>query len=302
MCVLASLLCLYLGSWQWDRKEVLDHKNSLIENNYHAAPLTLENQPELFSDYDPETQWRPVEMTGSYLDDDQLLVRNRPFEGHNGFDVAIPFETSTGQTVLINRGWISASSIDQLGIEKAVPSPPNGEVTIQARIHNGEQSNGKDAPEGQLPSLNLIEANENITHDIDTGAYGLLAKEDPSPSVAPAKAKEPELDMGPNLSYSVQWAVFALMCYFAYFWLARQKVRNDQIDAQVVAELEKYYEQFYDEHGNYIGNEDEAVIRRKMEMVDDMPAHMKSIVRPKYSKKKARPTDEEEEDALLDQM
>lgn len=302
ICVLASLLCLYLGTWQWDRKEALDHKNSLITTNYHAAPLSLDQRPDLFSDFDPDTQWTPVAMEGHYLRDHQLLVRNRPYEGLNGYDVVVPFESNNGAVVLIDRGWIPAGELDasQPGVD--IPAPSAGEVKVEARIHPGEGSNGKGAPEGQVASLNLPEIKDETGVDIGTGAYGLLAEEVPAPAVAPAKAVEPELDTGPNLSYSVQWAVFALMCYFAYFWLARQKVRNDELDAQVVAELEAYYARFYDEEGNYIGEEDEAVVQRKMEMVDDMPSHMKSIVRPRYSKKRARPSDEEEEDAIVDRM
>ena len=85
-----------------------------------------------------------------------------------------------------------------------------------------------------------------------------------------------------------------------YFWSARQKVRNEELDAQVAAELERYYGQFYNEDGTYVGEEDEAVVLRKMEMIDDMPSHMKSIVRPRPARKRARPTDAEEEDAFLD--
>ena len=90
------------------------------------------------------------------------------------------------------------------------------------------------------------------------------------------------------------------MFFIAYFWSARQKVRNDELDAQVAAELEAYYAQFYDAEGRYIGDEDEEIVRRRMEFVDDMPAHMKSIVRPRPARKSNKMTDEEAEDAIID--
>lgn len=301
-CILASLLCLYLGTWQWDRKEDLDHKNSLITSNYDAKPLPLEDNPDIFSTFDPDTQWKPVEMTGHYVKEDQLLVRNRPYEGLNGYDIIVPFQTLTGSLVLIDRGWVSAESVDADPNGSQIPQTPNGKLTVIARVHNSESATGKDSPDGQVASLNLNEIASKTSDSLATGAYGMLKEETPSPAVSPAKAVKPELDTGPNLSYSVQWAVFALMCYFAYFWLARQKVRNDEIDAQIAAELATYYQQFYDADGNYIGDEDEDIVRRKMEMVDDMPSHMKSIIRPKYNKKRDRPSDEEEEDAILENM
>lgn len=301
MCILASLLCLYLGSWQWDRKESLDFKNSLITNNYDAAPLNFSQNPEVFAHFDEKNQWHPVTLEGHYLSDHQLLVRNRPYEGLNGYEVLVPFEANNGHVVVIDRGWVPADSVHSGDAASNIPAPPEGNVTVTARVHKGESSLDKDAPAGQISSIDLKKVKEITSAPVDEGAYGLLSSESPEPAQTPAKASKPDLDTGPNLSYSVQWVVFAAMCYFAYFWLARQKVRNDQIDAQIAAELDAYYRQFYDENGNYIGEEDEAVVLRKMQMVDDMPAHMKSIVRPKFTKKRAELSDEEEEDAILDQ-
>lgn len=300
-CVLASLLCLYLGSWQWDRKEALDYKNSLVTTNYHADPLSIEDHPDLFSEFNADNQWHPVTMRGEYLQDHQLLVRNRPYEGLNGYELLVPFKTEAGQIVVVNRGWIQAKAMDATQ-STDIPATPHGNMTIVVRLHSPEAHTGKDAPQGQISSINLEDYSQVTGLQVSQGAYGLLASEDPAPAISPAKAPEPDLDIGPNLSYAVQWAVFALMCYFAYFWLARQKVRNDEIDAQVAEEIEAYYQQFYDAEGNYVGEEDEAVVQRKMEMVDDMPAHLKSIMRPKISKKRNYMTDEEEEDALLDEI
>ncbi|MFW0110477.1 SURF1 family protein [Rothia sp. P13129] len=300
-CVLFSVLCLYLAQWQMGRKEALDYKNSLITNNYHAPAHSLAEVPHIFDDFQVSEQWHPVSLRGEYLSEQTLLVRNRPFEGLNGFEVLVPFRVSDSSTVvLVDRGWIPADLFDAAAENIDIPVAPQGEVSLVVRVHRGELSTGKDSPAGQIPSINLQEAAKHTGLDIAQGAYGILATESPAPAIAPEKLKEPELDVGPNLSYSVQWYVFAAMSYIAFIWLARQKVRNDEIDRQVAAELEQYYRQFYDDQGNYIGEEDEEVVLRKMEMADDMPAHMKSIVRPRIQKKRARPSDEEEEDALLE--
>lgn len=299
--ILFSLICLYLAGWQMGRKDELDYRNSLITTNYDSAPIPLVENPGVFSDFKEQNQWKPVTMHGTYLRDHQLLVRNRPYEGLNGFEVLVPLKTDQGQTVVINRGWVPAADVNAAQPGVKVPEAPQGNVTVTARVHSGERDNGKDAPAGQVSSIDLPDIAHTTGLPVATGAYGKLMSEDPAVPT-PELAQKPELDTGPNLSYSVQWYVFALMCYVAYFWLARQKVRNDELDAQVAAELEAYYGQFYDDQGNYIGEEDEAVVVRKMEMVDDMPAHMKNIVRPRLAKKRATPTDEEIEDAYLDRL
>ena len=300
LCVLFSVLCVYLAGWQMSRKEALDWRNSLIVQNYHADPYRLEDKPRIFTDYDPNTQWHPIQMRGQYLPEKTLLARNRPYEGQNGFEVLVPFRTDDGQVIVINRGWLPASSSDAAAPREEVPAPPQGQVSIVARVHNGESATGKEAPQGQVASIDLKEIAERTSLPVSAGAYGLLDAENPAAASRPQQKAQPELDNGPNLSYSLQWYAFAILIYVVYFWSARQKVRNDELDAQVAAELERYYGQFYNEDGTYVGEEDEAVVLRKMEMIDDMPSHMKSIVRPRPARKRSRPTDEEEEDAFLD--
>lgn len=301
LTVVASLVCLYLASWQMGRKEALDFSNERISLNYEAAPLAFADDPTLFASAHSELRWQPVTMTGRYVSEDQLLVRNRPYKGLNGFEVLVPFQTDQGNIVVVNRGWMEAAFGDASSTATPVPAPPSGQVTITVRLVEGEIDTGASAIAGQLTSIDLPEVAEVTGLQVDAANYGVLASEDPAPASAPVLKDKPEEDYGPNLSYSVQWYCFAAMFYVAYFWSARQKVRNDRLDAQLAAELEAYFSQFYAEDGTYIGDEDEEVMRRRMEFVDDMPAHMKSIVRPKAPKRSSKITDEEVEDALLDE-
>lgn len=301
LCVALSLVCLYLAQWQMDRKLTLDHRNNLILQNYDAQPVAIEQLEGAFSVPLPDSQWQPVTVSGTYLEDEQVLVRNRPYNGLNGFEILVPFKTDSGQLIILNRGWLEAAFGDASRTAIDVPVPPSGQVTVTARLHTGEADTGRGAPAGQIPSINLPALAQQTGLDISTGGYGLVFAENPAPPSTPIVKDKPDLDTGPNLSYSVQWYVFAAGMYVIFIWSARQKVRNDELDAQVAAELEQYYSQFYDQSGNYIGEEDEDVIIRKMEMVDDMPSHMKSIVRPKPAKKRKYETDEEAEDRWLDQ-
>ncbi|WP_421084063.1 SURF1 family protein [Rothia nasimurium] len=300
LTVAASLLCLYLAGWQMGRKEALDFSNERISQNYDAAPLALSDRPDLFSSENSSLRWQPVTMSGTYLTEHQYLVRNRPYKGLNGYEILVPFQTADGQILVIDRGWMEAAFGDASSTAQQVPAAPSGLVTLTARLVEGEIDTGSSPLPGQLSSIDLPELKDLTGLDVATVNYGVLASEDPAPTSAPILKEKPEEDYGPNLSYSVQWYCFAIMFYIAFFWSARQKVRNDELDAQVAAELMAYFNQFYDENGTYIGNEDEEIVRRRMDFVDDMPAHMKSIVRPKLPKKGKHLTDEEIEDALID--
>ena len=118
--------------------------------------------------------------------------------------------------------------------------------------------------------------------------------------MAPVPPPEPEIDSGPHLSYSLQWYAFAALFFVAYGYAARQQARNDEWDRQYAAAMERHLSQFYDEDGTYIGEGDEELVIRQMEMADDMPPHLKSLMRPKPQRRRARPTWEDEEDAMLD--
>lgn len=300
LTVLASLVCLYLASWQMGRKEALDFSNERISLNYDAPALVFADDPSLFSVEDASLRWRQVEVSGRYLSDQQVLVRNRPYKGLNGYEVLVPFATDQGPVIMVDRGWLEAAFGDAGSTAVPVPEAPSGQVTLRVRLVEGEPDTGQSALAGQVTSIDLPELAQVTGLDLAQGHYGVLASEDPAPESAPVLKDRPEEDYGPNLSYSVQWYCFALMFYVAFFWSARQKVRNDELDAQVAAELEAYFGQFYDADGVYIGDEDEELVRRRMEFMDDMPSHLKSIVRPRPAKKSSRLTDEEEEDALLD--
>lgn len=303
LTVLFSLLCVYLAGWQMDRKDALDYRNSRISQNYDATPLSQQEGEPYFSAYDPDREWTPVRLTGTYLVQDQLLVRNRPHNGSVGFEVLTPLRLQDGTVVVVDRGWMAAGDSNAAPVD-AVPAPPGGTVEVVVRLKAGEDSTSRDAPAGQIPSVDLRQVAERVAQGGQNGtavqAYGILDHEDPAPATRPEPLSAPEQDNGPNLSYSLQWYAFAVLAYVAYAWCARQKVRNDKLDAQLAEELDRYYRQFYAEDGTYIGELDESVVRRQMEMIDDMPPHMKAIVRPKPPRARKRPTDAEEEDALLD--
>ncbi|WP_298592103.1 SURF1 family protein [uncultured Kocuria sp.] len=297
----AAVVSVYLGSWQMDRNDHLVGENTKIEQNYRAEHLTGAAAVDQFAAHDPLLTWRPVQLTGQYLPEDQVLVRNRPQGGRVGYEVLVPFRTDTGQVVVLDRGWIpTGASAD--GMPDEVPAPPAGTVTVSARLQPGEPAVSRGAPEGQIATIELEELRERWDRPIGTEAYGEVFAEDPAPAVAPAPAPEPEIDSGPHLSYSLQWYAFAALFFVAYGYAARQQARNDAWDRQYAAEMERHISQFYDEDGNYIGEGDEELVIRQMEMADDMPAHLKSLMRPKPQRRRTHSTWEDEEDAILDSL
>jgi cytochrome oxidase assembly protein ShyY1 len=297
----AAAVSVQLAGWQMDRNDHLSGENTKIEQNYGAEPLSGAEAVGQFAAHDASLTWHPVELTGEYLPEDQVLVRNRPQDGRVGYDVLVPFRTDAGQVVVLDRGWIPTGDAAN-GMPGQVPAPPEGTVTVSARLQPGEPPVDRGAPEGQIASIDLQQLQERWGYPVGTSAFGEVFGEEPAPATAPAPAPVPEIDSGPHLSYSLQWYAFAALFFVAFGYAARQQARNDEWDRQYAEEMERHLSQYYDADGNYIGEGDEELVIRQMEMADDMPPHLKSLMRPKPQRRRTRPTWEDEEDAVLDAL
>lgn len=236
LAVVFAIACAFLSHWQFSRNEERAAQLALVEANYDAAPVPLADIVPPGGELAPEDQWRPVELVGEYVADDQLLVRNRPHGGTAAFEVLVPFRLDDGRAILIDRGWVPPG--EDRPEPDSVPAPPTGEVTVVARLKPGEPlpSSGRTAPDGQVPTINLEFVAESISPgtaaSLELSAYGILVSEDPSPAVAPNALEDPSADPGPHLSYAIQWILFAIMGFVFIGYVIRTERRHRREDAE----------------------------------------------------------------------
>lgn len=222
LTVVFAIGCGLLSWWQWSRRVDAVDEIARIEANYDAAPAELDDLlPELDS-LDDAVEWRPVVLTGEYLVEQQLLVRNRPRNSLPGFEVLVPLRLSDGTVFVVDRGWVPGGSTPDA--PDAVPPTPAGEVTVVVRLKPGEPKiPGRGAPDGQLATVRLPDVAALIDAPTYTGMYGLLDSEDPAPAESPLPAFRPAEDEGPHLSYALQWIVFGLMAFVGLIWAVRRE-------------------------------------------------------------------------------
>jgi len=229
--VVFAIICAFLAHWQWSRHEEKMAVVHQLEQRYDAAPVPLQEAVPTLGAYDPGLEWQPVTMTGRYLEDETLLVRNRPLNGQPGFEVLVPFQVSGGDVFVVDRGWVPTGNAQDA--PDLVPAPPSGEVTVVARVKPGEPAVGDRTGvpgTNQIATIQLSEVQARVDGDIYSGTYGLLASEDPAPAEAPVKSSAPEIDTGLNLSYFVQWIMFAVGAFAFLFYVFRQERRNRELD------------------------------------------------------------------------
>lgn len=236
LAVVFAIACAFLSNWQFSRNEERGRQLALVDANYDAAPVALDDVIPPGAALDPGDQWQPVELVGRYVSDDQVLVRNRPHGGTAAFEVLVPFELDDGRVLLIDRGWVPPG--EDRPEPDAVPAAPEGQVTVVARLKPGEPapSSGRSAPEGQVATINLPLVAAAISADtadaLELSAYAIMASEDPAPSSAPQQLESPSADPGPHLSYAIQWILFAIMGFVFITYVIRTERKHRREDAE----------------------------------------------------------------------
>ncbi|MGO2745142.1 SURF1 family cytochrome oxidase biogenesis protein [Microbacterium sp.] len=232
-----AIACVFLSNWQFDRNETRAADIALVEQNYDAAPVPLGDLIASDGALDAGDTWHPVILTGEYLSDEQVLVRNRPHGGTSAFEVLVPFRDADGRIFIVDRGWVAPG---EGALPDAVAAPPAGEVTVVVRLRPGEQlpSSGRSAPEGQVPTIHLPTIASSIGDDVIVSAYGQLVEESPAPETALGAFESPTEDPGPHLSYAIQWILFGVMGFIFIFYMIRTEIqkRREELEGRPAPE------------------------------------------------------------------
>jgi cytochrome oxidase assembly protein ShyY1 len=240
VAIVFAIACAFLSHWQLSKNTARSEQLAIIDENYDAAPVPLDELLEPGQALPEHLKWRQVRMTGTYLTDQQLLVRNTVHAGTAAYEIIVPLRLADGRVFLIDRGWEPPGN--RQSTPDSIPDAPTGEVTVVARLVPGQNlpSSGADAPKGQVPSVHLPLIAEKTGTALDQGAFGQLVTEDPAPAAMPRAFEEPSEDAGPYLSYGIQWIMFAVMG-FIFIWYVirseRRARREAAEDAAAVAAL-----------------------------------------------------------------
>jgi cytochrome oxidase assembly protein ShyY1 len=228
LTVVFALVCVLLGCWQLARRAEAVAENNRVAANYDASPRPIGDVLADLDSFDTDDKWTTVSLRGSYLEDEQLLVRNRPLGGQPGFELLVPFQLDGGDIVIVDRGWLPTGELQDR--PDVVPQAPRGEVTVVARLKAGEpRLDGRSAAKGEIPSVDLPTIAESLDAPVYTGAYGSLASESPSADTGTLGTRPP-VDEGPHLSYAFQWFVFALLGFVGLGYAAVQEYRIQNAD------------------------------------------------------------------------
>ncbi len=238
--VAVAVGCTFAGFWQWHRGEDRERAVQILVENYSAEPVAIDallDSPA--ATLAPTDTWRPVTLTGAYVEGSTILLRNRPVAGTPSFHLLAPFTVTVpgspfdGAVLVVDRGWvpIGADASDAA----SVPEPPPGTVTVEVRLRPAERASTRDAPSGQAHSIAPVPVLTAAALDPGSAVanvYGSLVAESPPPAVVPGALASPSTDYGPHRSYAMQWWVFALGALGGFGMLAFREWRGPRSEGE----------------------------------------------------------------------
>ena len=220
-----------LSNWQWQRLHARQTYNVEIQAEIDQAPvpisdlLAFNDESRVVPD---KSQWRTVELTGTWLPSQQVLVRKKSLESNLGLWVVTPLKLDDGTVVMINRGWTAAAN-------SAVDSPvvaevPKGMIEVLGRIRDvpaRTKPGPTDLPEGQVDRIIPMEI-LNSPDTLSNAYVEMTASRPESKSSEIRTLPEPEVTEGAHRSYALQWMFFEIMTVIGWTILVRNEFKEQK--------------------------------------------------------------------------
>ena len=222
IALLLIALCIWAAQWQFQRGIDRQDRNSMIESQLTRPTLAAEEVPSKSSADLERLEWRTVKATGNFQSDEQILLKNRYFEGVYGFEVLTRFALRDGRYIWVNRGWVKAGK-DARTAPTVAPVPSSelsiiGRVRLDRSLPVGAFFALPSSGSGLISKLNAqtVFESEGFYLDLISGSDASLTPSAPAPL--------PQLSDGPHLAYSLQWVFFAGLVIYGRILIRRGQI------------------------------------------------------------------------------
>jgi surfeit locus 1 family protein len=211
------LLCIWAADWQYTRGVDRQARNNVIEERIARSAIDLEARDVILGN----NEWQSVTTNGRFDSSQQILLRNRYWEGKYGYEVLTLFTSTSGEKFWVDRGWVKAGATATT--PPKVTSVPDSDVSITGRLRLDSS-----LPRGSffaLPATGqglVSELNAQSQMDTEKFYIDLLSGSDPSLTPA-APAQLPPLSDGPHKAYALQWLFFGGLIIYGRVLIRRTR-------------------------------------------------------------------------------
>ena len=210
-------LCLVAADWQYTRGVDRQARNNIIEERIARSPIELSSRDAVLDN----NEWQSITTSGRFDSTQQILLRNRYWEGKYGYEVLTLFTNTSGEKFWVDRGWVKAGATATTPPE--VTAVPTGDVSITGRFRLDSS-----LPRGSffaLPATGeglVSELNAQSQLDTEKFYIDLLSGSDASLTPA-APAQLPPLSEGPHKAYALQWLFFGGLIVYGRILIRRTR-------------------------------------------------------------------------------
>ena len=216
LAMVVGLACVRLGFWQLDRLAERRAQNAAVQAQLDLPAVSLPE--DLDGPQDPP--YRRATARGTFDPSQEIYLSGRSRDGVAGVHVVTPLRLEgSGQTLLVDRGWISdpvyrTESPETWSIEGTVEV--NG-VLLPTQHEPALAFLADRLPGPGEPPLRSWRALfiPGIQAQLPYPILELYLMQETPPGTDSAPVPTPELDLseGPHLGYAIQWFAFAAIAF-----------------------------------------------------------------------------------------
>ena len=211
-------LLISLGFWQLSR---YDQKLDLEQTLQQRRTLPAISYSDIRNYEDP--LYLPLKVSGRFISDQYFLHDNQVYQGQAGYDLIVPFITHEGGWILVNRGWLSSASREELPDFQRI----EGEVELSGTLYRllgkpfmlGEDSWREGWPK-RIQTLDFKRMEKTLGQKIPSI---LLVLDEGQPGAQTMRPLQMKTGSQKHLGYAFQWFTMALVLLGLYgYQLSRQ--------------------------------------------------------------------------------
>ena len=222
--LLAATGMSWLGRWQLERAQ--QRGTAAEQRRLDGSPRPLPEVLRARRPFPGSAADARVVASGSWDGGRQLLVAGRRIGDATGFWVLTPLRLADGSAVPVVRGWVPSAG------DPAVAAP-TGQVEVTGTLRPAEPpadaapGAGSGLPAGQIARVDVTVLVQRWPYPLLTGYLVQSGQQPPAaaPAPRPVPAQAPAGIAWRNVSYAVQWWLFAAFGLFLWW----RVVRDDHV-------------------------------------------------------------------------
>jgi cytochrome oxidase assembly protein ShyY1 len=202
----------FLSRWQWARAD----EKRLAQQAQELA----DQQAIVPSPTDQLSEFTAVQVSGTYVSESRRLVRQRPLEGRNGYWVLELLRSDVGD-LWVMRGWVPAGTRTDQSPEI---SDVDGPVTVEGIVRPLPEGRALEDRRG-LPLDQVTDIEQAQLPEPGNASWFIQARSStPSDDITVVPVTRP--DEIQNVSYAVQWLLFAAVAIGGWFYFLRRESKE----------------------------------------------------------------------------